>query len=96
MKYFVNYHKDCNELSRTREQVRQAITINYEGTKSMLNAMGKEMIKEEDGAMVFDKGGVDTVHDKMRMQKGDNVSYNIAEMVTMKAKKLMRNIIKLK
>jgi len=84
----VTYDKDFNAVSRVSEQAGQSMTTTYDGSKAMVNMMGKDMPLECEGKMVCDGAGFDILLGNMGLKKGDKMTYHIVDVQTMKAKKV--------
>ncbi len=85
----VTYDAQFKAIRRETEQGGQKMSIRYEDNKAIASMMGKEMAIESDGAMVCDGAGFDIMLGKLGMKEGDKMTYNIADMMTMKTKKVI-------
>jgi dipeptidyl aminopeptidase/acylaminoacyl peptidase len=85
----VTYDAQFKAIRRETEQAGQKMSIRYEDNKAIASMMGKEMAIESDGAMVCDGAGFDIMLGKLGMKEGDKMTYNIADMMTMKTKKVI-------
>lgn len=84
----VVYDKDFNVISRESQQQGQTMKMKYEGNKAIINAMGQEMNIESEDMIVCDGAGFDIILGNLGMKEGDKMAYNIADMMTMKPKKV--------
>ena len=89
MKDMVTYDAQFKAIKRETEQAGQKMIIRYEGNKAIASVMGKEMAVESEGAMICDGAGFDIMLGQMGMKEGDKMTYNIADMMTMKPKKVV-------
>ncbi len=85
------YGPDLKVIKREISQMGQNIVLNYSGSEINSNVMGKDITIKAEGLMLSDGAGYDIVLGALQMNEGDQVSYFVADMMTMQPKQVIAN-----
>ena len=82
------YSGDLKPLSRNIDQMGQKIIMNYAPGIVSVNAMNKEIEITYTGAFMSDGSGFDQLVSGLPLAEGYQLSFNMADMSTMKSKQV--------
>ncbi len=83
------YSSDLKPVSRNIDQMGQKINMDYSPGKVSVNAMGQEMMITYTGAFMSDGSGFDQLISGLPLSEGYELSFNMADMSTMKSKQVI-------
>lgn len=85
----MTYSSDLKPVKRNIEQMGQIINLEYLPGKVAVNAMNKEMEINYTGAFMSDGSGFDQIIAGMPLKEGYELSFNMADLATMKPKQVV-------
>lgn len=86
------YDANLSPVSRTIEQMGQSISMSYEPNAVKVNLMGKDMEIPYEGAFMSDGAGFDQIIAGLPLADGYKLSFNMADMSTMKPKQVKLSV----